>query len=174
MKKTLKQFIREAASKPEKVSIFVGRFQPFHLGHAKIVKMMKYKPLILLVKGAGTSEDKNKNPLSAEYQEKLIKKVYPNVEVRIVKNAFLNPIVYHIQKSGEQVVAELLAGPDRIDHYRKRLEKEYPEIEYTKTPRFTSATDVRNAIKNGDEEEFKKLMPPKLYSEWDHLRKLIQ
>jgi len=48
------------------------------------------------------------------------------------------------------------------------------EVKYKETPRITSATDVRNAIKSDDRETFEKLVPKKLHSEWDKLRKLVK
>lgn len=163
--KTLKQFILEINS-PEKISITLGRFSPFHNGHKKMIDMMKYKPIILLVKGVGTSEDKEKNPFDEKYQEYLIKKVFPGISVIIVKNAFLSPIRFHLEKSGEYQIAEIMAGPDRIPSYKKQLKDFADRIEFTETPRVTSATAVREAIRTKDEEEFKKLMPKALWGEW--------
>ena len=170
--KTFLEYLKEATS-PTKVSILGGRFQPWHIGHTKIVEMMKFQPLILIVKGKGSSEDKSKNPLDEEYQEYLIKKVFPNAEVVKVRNMNLKPIVYHTQKGGDKVVGEILGGPDRLGSYKNQLVKEYPDIIYTETPRITSATAVRQAIRDGDEKTFKKLMPPRLHSEWNQLRKQI-
>ena len=174
--KTFTIFLKEAlenTSEPKKVSLFLGRFQPFHIGHTKIFNMMKYKPMILLVKGAKSSLDKNKNPLSVEYQKKLIKTMAPNAEIRVVANANLKAIIGFIEADGYKV-SEILAGEDRMSRYKAQVTKYYPAVEFTETPRFTSATEVRNAIKSNDEATFKKLMPSKLYGEWNTLRKLIQ
>lgn len=171
--KTLRQFINE--NTPVPVSVWLGRAQPFHIGHHQMIKMMKYKPVILIVKGKGTSDDVSKNPLSAEDQEMLIKKVVPNAEIRIVNNANLSPILFHLQKSGEIIVKEIMAGEDRIDSYKKLVAKsKRDDIDVIQTPRVTSATKVREAIRSGDEATFKKLMPRQLHSEWDFLRQKIQ
>ena len=164
--KSLKQFIQEA-SQSQKISIALGRFQPFHAGHAKMIQMMKYKPVVLLVKGTGSSEDSKKNPFDEKYQEYMIKKAFPGIEVIVVKNAFLSPIRFHMEKSGERQIAEIMAGPDRIPSYKNQLKDFADRIEFTETPRVTSATAVREAIRSGNEAEFKKLMPRQLWSEWD-------
>ena len=172
--KTLKKFISEV-TQPEKVSVVLGRFSPFHISHSKIIEMMKYKPIVLLVKGTGSSEDKEKNPFDEKYQEYLIKKVFPNVKVIVVKNANLAPIRFHLEKSGEYQIAEIIAGPDRLPSYKSQLKDFADRIEFTETPRATStdsdrtasATAVREAIRSENEAEFKKLMPRQLWGEWD-------
>jgi nicotinamide mononucleotide adenylyltransferase len=99
--KTFAEFlIQEAAPGSDiprgktKVSVFPGRMSPLHIGHHQIISSMKYKPVILLVKGKGTSEDKTKNPFDESYQEYLIKKCFPKAEVRVVSSSsiFLLPI----------------------------------------------------------------------------------
>ena len=170
--KTLKQFINE--NTPVPISVAIGRFQPFHAGHYKMIEIMSQKPMILIVKGKGTSDDKNKNPLSAEDQERLIRKAVPNAEIRIVQNANLHAILFHLEKNGEYKVKEILAGDDRIESYKRLVAKtERVGVDVVLTPRVTSATKVREAIRSGDEATFKKLMPIQLHSEWDFLREKI-
>ena len=64
-----------------------------------------------------------------------------------------------------------MAGEDRVDSYKKMIEKSsWPEIKVVVTPRVTSATKVREAIKNNDEATFKKLMPRILWPEWKTMK----
>lgn len=57
------------------VAFFVGRFQPFHLGHLDVIKQIlrKYKKVII---GIGSAQYKNvpKNPYSAALRKKMIDK----------------------------------------------------------------------------------------------------
>ena len=161
-----------------KVSVFPGRMAPLHIGHHQIISSMKFKPVVLLVKGKGTSADKNKNPFDEDYQEYLIKKCFPKAEVRVVGNANLTAISYHLRNAGLEV-SEVFAGDDRLDSYKKMIERlnagisdpnlKY-EVDFHLTPRVTSATKVREAIKNNDEATFKKLMPRVLWPEWKTMK----
>ena len=173
--KTFQQYIQEEeeGNQPKMISVFLGRMQPFHNGHLQALKMMKYQPMILLVKGKGTSEDKKKNPFSEDYQQKLIKKAFPEALIRVVNNANLKPILYHLQKTGEYKVGEIVAGDDRISSYERQISKDNPDVVFTESPRVTSATKVREAIKNDDYETFKKLVPSSLHSEWKKMKDTI-
>lgn len=157
--------------------LFVGRFNPFHSGHSAIVKMMTNNPLIVIVKGKKTSEDRKKNPFEEKYQEKMVKMVYPHAEVSVSPNAFLAGICGFYRKKGDEIT-RIFAGPDRIDSYRKSIEetnsKMDPEyhykIEFVETPRVTSATKVRQTLKDDDFDEFKKNMPKELWGEFKQMR----
>ncbi|MBN2421818.1 nicotinamide-nucleotide adenylyltransferase [Candidatus Woesearchaeota archaeon] len=56
-----------------KTALFIGRFQPFHLGHLEYVKriLRKYDNLIIVI---GSSQKKNteKNPFSYEQRKEMI------------------------------------------------------------------------------------------------------
>lgn len=157
--------------------LFVGRFNPFHSGHAAIVKMMKNNPLIVIVKGKKTSEDKKKNPFSEDYQSEMVKSVFSDVEVTISPNAFLAGICGFYRKKGDEIT-RIFAGADRIESYRKsindanlKMDPEYQyKIEFIETPRVTSATKVRQTFVDDDFEEFKKNMPRQLWSEFEKMR----
>lgn len=158
---TFKQFIIESAIEHD---LFVGRFQPFHKGHANVVAKMK-NPIIAIVKGEKTSKDKEKNPLSFEQQKQLILSVFPNAEVIGVKNANLYGILFHLNKEGK-IIHKVFAGEDRFESYKKAIEKHNLEtgnnVTIEQTPRFTSATNVRNAIRSNNFNEYIKLMPAEL------------
>ena len=53
-------------------AVFVGRFQPFHKGHLKIVKKMSRKFRLIIV--IGSTDKKNKeNPFSAKARSSMIR-----------------------------------------------------------------------------------------------------
>jgi len=164
-----------------KVEVFIGRMQPIHLGHIKIIKKMK-NPVVVLVKGAKSSLDKNRNPLSAEVQSRLLKKSIPNVKIIIAKNGYLPEIFSTLREDLHLEATKLYAGEDRLDSYKKQIERaneklDAPQkynLEYVKTDRFTSATKVREVIRSGDEKEFKKLMPKELWDEFDFLQQELK
>ena len=130
--------------------------------------------MVLLVKGEGTSGNKEKNPFDEKYQEYMIRKVFPGIEITVIRNVNLSPIRYHLEKSGEREVGEILAGPDRIPSYRSQLKDFVDRIRFTETPRVTSATAVRETIRTNNEAEFKRLMPHQLWNEWDKMVEIMK
>jgi hypothetical protein len=164
----------------KQIELFLGRMQPIHIGHKKIIDSMK-NPVVVIVKGGKTSEDKARNPLSADYQEKLLKKVSPGVEVSISPNGFLPGILGYFRKQGKEVT-KIYAGADRITGYKtaidtanaKMPEDQRYKVTFQETERVTSASAVRTAIRSGDQETFKKLCPKEIWDEFDTLQKSIK
>ena len=160
----------------KKADLFLGRMQPIHLGHIKIIKKMK-NPIVVLVKGAASSKDKSRNPLSADDQIKLLKKSVPSVRIVIAANGYLPAIFGDMRKQGFEIET-LFAGADRLSDYERQVKGANAKLgadaqfstKFKETERFTSATTVRNAIRTGDEALFKKLMPKELHSEFKWLQ----
>ena len=64
--------------------LFIGRCQPFHLGHQAVINEMMLdgkKPIIML--GSANKRD-DRNPLHVYEREELIKIIFPNNEVDII------------------------------------------------------------------------------------------
>ncbi|MGB9591297.1 MAG: hypothetical protein ACPL1K_02130, partial [Candidatus Kryptoniota bacterium] len=163
----------------KKVQLFMGRMQPIHIGHKKIIDSMD-NPVIVVVKGGKSSEDRTKNPLSADYQIQLIKKVAPHAEIMTVSTGFLPKIITQLREKGMEPDT-IFAGADRIEGYKKqiddanaRMDPEYRyNVKFKETDRLTSATTVRNAIRANDEAGFRKNMPKELWGEFETLRKIL-
>lgn len=65
-----------------KSSLFIGRFQPFHNGHLKVIKdILKTNESITIVI-AGPEKPNEKNPFSFGEREEMLKKVFDNEGVR--------------------------------------------------------------------------------------------
>jgi hypothetical protein len=168
---------KEGATEHE---LFMGRMQPLHLGHVRIIKSMK-NPIVVIVKGKKSSEDKQRNPFDADYQLHLLRKAVPEVPVSVSPDAFLAGIIGYFRKNGKEITA-IYCGADRIASYQDALNKsnaKLPDdkkynIAFKETERFASATSVRKAIKTGDFEAFKKLMPPQLIDEWNAMREVLK
>jgi cytidyltransferase-like protein len=185
-----KQVVMEAEAAEKTCFIFPGRFQPFHQGHlAAVKKAIKeckgMKPVIVIIKGKETSKDGEKNPLDAEYQEKLIKKVFPSIKILVADKAFIPAIIGEVREKLGLETKAVVAGEDRINSYKKQIESanksaaksdEHPQItieKWIEPERITSATEVRDAIRTGDKSKFEKLVPQQLHSEWVKLREML-
>jgi len=170
--KEIKEDASDDVKKLEPVNLLVGRFQPFHNGHLKMVDQL-YKendlPSIIAVVHPGHNKS-GKSP----YNEKLISRYMEGV-VRdnpgkiagyfIVNRGLLGPIYGKAKEHGflPKVIG---AGDDRIEDYNKQadyLKKaggDFPEdIKITQTKRSSSGSDVRKKIDSEDYIGFKKLVP---------------
>lgn len=174
--------VQDRDPKAKQVSIFLGRMQPIHKAHELIIKGMK-NPIVVLVKGKASSEDKSRNPFDAEYQKKLLKILDKKIQVREFPTGYIPGIAADMRAEGMEVVA-IHAGEDRIGGYKSQFdklnlppEKEF-HIKYVQTSdevrKMVSATQVRNAIKTGDEKSFKEYMPTKLHGEFGTMRKKME
>ncbi len=152
--------------------LFMGRFQPIHNGHLAVLERMN-NPVVVIVRGKVSSQDKEKNPFDADYQLSLFGKVVPEVRVEIAENGYLPDIIKNLGDCPDAVYA----GPDRIAQYRAQIERANKELEEPLTPQFfetervTSASVVREAIRSGDKEAFKASVPRAIWDEFTTMRK---
>jgi hypothetical protein len=181
-KKELKEDQGDPEKKLEDVNVLIGRFQPFHNGHLKMAKVMKEEnglPCMVAVVHPGHNTS-GKSP----FDENLVKKYMESV-VRenpdlicgffIVGKGLLG-VIYGTCKSHGFNIKRIGAGEDRMLDYKKQIDylkkngSDFPkDIELIKTPRSTSATEVREKIKNEDFTSFKKLVPPSISSLYNSL-----
>ena len=121
-----------------------------------------------LVKGAGTSQNVEENPLNERQQIELISSIYkddPQVIVsnNVLKSSFLLDVVNNLYNAGFKI-AGWLAGEDRIDSYISPIRRFNPsifqkdhdfspiekdengnaKIKFIQTPRVMSGTKARN------------------------------
>lgn len=161
------------------VDIFQGRFNPPHLGHKAIFDMMR-NPLVVLVKGEKSSQDKEKNPLPMDYQLELLNKL---VNGRVITNPSGNlfQIIEKARNSGLEPRV-IYAGSDRFDRYRKMVdslnsklpEEKKVDVGFEETPRVTSATKVRESLKKDNFEDFKENMPKEFWSEYEKMKSFVK
>lgn len=164
-----------------KLTIIGGRFQPFHLGHMKMASLGSGKPTYVVIKGAKSSEDRDKNPFNAEDQIRWIKKVYgQKANVMVAPNGFLPDIIKSAEEKFGGSVVDVIAGPDRMAGYKRQLNSAPELTDRVKLipvlDRFEvggdsiSATKVRDAIRSHDIEKFRRLMPAALHDEFNKMQ----
>jgi cytidyltransferase-like protein len=170
---TPKGIVAEANNgKLKDVNLIVGRFQPFHNGHLKMAKFLKEKngnPAVAVVVYPGHNKS-GKSP----FNEDLIKKYMDGIvsdekeifDYIIVQRGLIGSAIVKLLEKGYK--PNLIgAGEDRMDDYTKQLDyvkksdigDQMQNLKLVQTPRATSATEVRNAIKDEDYQKFKKLVP---------------
>ena len=183
---------KKDSKKRKKVVMWNGRAQPWHKGHDEMVQIGKQEAkelgadlvYIILVKGEGTGEDLEKNPLSEEEQYQLVKSVYendPEVEVsnRFSNSSFIVDLLSGVHDKGYEVVG-WLAGDDRFEKYQNSLrsfsptryseDHEYSPIKKNengdvlvkmiRTPRVMSGEKARKIARNSSFRTFLEKVAP--------------
>jgi hypothetical protein len=176
--------VNEALKVPHKspgkkpVNIFVGRFQPFTLGHVKVFEKM-YKEnglptVVFLVRSS--KPDSEKKPFSEDLQQAMfaaMTKQYPFLEASyVIPNGGIDTIFASARPAYEPMLWGF--GTDRKKAYNYQIEKpEYREqlgvnpdfkgYEIFRTDDNISASKVRQALKLDDEGTFKKMTPKSIH-----------
>lgn len=178
---------KEQGLKP--VNIFVGRFQPFTLGHVKVFeKMHKENGLpvvVFLVRGG--KPDPEKRPFDEDLQQQMFAKMmkqYKYLEaVYVIPNAAIDKIFATLRPTYEPVLWGF--GTDRKkaygyqidnDKYRKELNvrPDFKGYEIFRTDDNISASKVRAAIKRDDEAAFKKMTPKSIHSFYKAFQNILE
>ena len=180
---------------PEKgkqlVNMFVGRFQPFTLGHAKVVetihKQNGYPVVILLVKAKNKKkEDAFKRPYDEATQVAMINRLkgkLPIEDIFVIPTGGIDTMFNAMRPKYEPVLWG--TGSDRMKTYGYQVDKqEYRDaldvrddfglFEIPRTGKNISATQVRNAMLDGDEKLFKKLTPKPLHNMYAELKQKLE
>jgi len=174
------------------VNMFVGRFQPFTLGHAKVVETINkqngYPVVIFLVKSkTKKKEDAFSRPYDEETQMEMLNKLrgsYPIEKVYIIDRGAIDLMFNTMRADGYEPVL-WGTGTDRLQTYSYQVDKpEYREdlncrtdfglFEIPRTGKNISATQVRNAMLDGDEKLFKKLTPKEIHSMYGELKSKLE
>lgn len=158
--------------------LFVGRFQPLHKGHSSIISKME-NPVLAIVRGTGTSMNKERNPFNLKEQIEIIKTVHPQARVIEVSTGYIPDIILALQELNIDITAVWRGQPKRNDWDRQidSYNKENPDAQLNVETKCTfdeqqgrvygaSATQVREAIVLEDQETFQNLMPEELHSKW--------
>lgn len=155
----------------EKVGVMIGRFQPFHKDHLNLYKKLD-NPIIFIVDGKRLK----KNPLTFEYRKQLIMKVIPDARVFHAINANMKTVLNKVRELGYEP-SSLIAGSDRCKRYTEIIDEmegyEVKVICNHRTKDEISGTVVRKYIEEDDYNNFKRVVPPQIVSEYTNLRRKI-
>ena len=162
------------------VNLLIGRFQPFHNGHLKMAKFLKEKndlPSVAVVVYPGHNKS-GKSPFNEDtikkYMDGVVRDEKEVIDHIIVQRGLIGSAIVKLLEKGykPQLIG---AGEDRVNDYTKQIEyvkrsdikDQMEDLQLVQTPRVTSATEVRQAIKDEDYQKFRKLVPhavEKMYS----------
>lgn len=174
------------------VNMFVGRFQPFTLGHAKVLETIHkengYPVVVFLVKAKNKKKgDEFKKPYDEKTQIEMfnqVKKQYPFLkEIFVINTGAIDTMFNEMRPKYEPVLWG--TGSDRMksygyqvnnDSYRDQLNarSDFGLFEIPRTDDNISATKVRNAMLDGDEKLFKSMTPKAIHSMYKELKSKIE
>ena len=177
----------EKGKKP--VNMFVGRFQPFTLGHVKVFeKMYKENGLpVVVYMVRGGKPDPEKRPFDEDMQQAMfakMKKQYPFLEASIVvPNGAIDTMFAAARPAYEPMMWGY--GTDRKKSYGAMINKQsyrddlgvdpsFKGYEIPRTGENISASKVRNALKIDDEKTFKKMTPKSIHGFYKPLQTIMQ
>jgi cytidyltransferase-like protein len=174
------------------VNMFVGRFQPFTLGHAKVLEAIHkengYPVIVFLIKAKTIKKgDDFRKPYSEDLQVQMFKQVQKQYkflkEIIVLDRAAIDYMFNAMRPKYEPVLWG--TGTDRMksygyqvnnDSYRDQLNSrsDFGLFEIPRTDDNISATEVRNALLDGDEKTFKKMTPKAIHKMYDTLKSEIE
>lgn len=180
--------VKFAGQGKEKVNMFVGRFQPFTLGHAKVLQSLHdangLPVVVFLVKSkTAKKEDAFKRPYDEAMQMKMFKAVQKEYkflkDIIVVPFAAIDVLFNELRPKYEPVLWG--TGTDRMAAYSSQAYKDtyrdqlgvLPEFgmhEIHRTDDDISATAVRNSMLSDDKREFERMTPKSLRPMYDTLK----
>lgn len=161
----------------EKVILWNGRAQPWHVGHHAMVEKGKSllpkvgadKVVLMIVRGGKSSQDKVKNPLSEEEQIQLLRAIYDDDPDVVIAEESPKGIfqIFDLLTDMNVIMKGWLAGADRFASYNNLLkgfnterflmDHDYspilmnsegiPDVQLIETPRLMSGTEARETAK---------------------------
>jgi nicotinamide-nucleotide adenylyltransferase len=141
-------------------TVFVGRFQPMHQGHKKVIEdHIDSEDNFAVVIGSADKKRGEKNPLSADEREEILKACFPGLEVLHLEDEGQN------DEGNKKWIENLKGlGAEKVisrNDLVKDLVTEDGDLELIEQemydPEIYSGTEVRRRIRSG--EEWRYLVP---------------
>lgn len=148
------------------IGVCFGRFNPPHRGHKEVWKAASANPFWFV--GTNQSTSGPKDPLPYDVKLQAMAAVWPKVAGHVIPEQSLLTLATHIyEKFGENVNLKVYTDEEwlfkTLMQYNGVSDKphgtyKFSQIDWVKTERLASATNLRAAAKSGDRETFYKDM----------------
>lgn len=172
------------------LGLVVGRFQMFHKGHEAIIKSaLEICNRVVVFIGSSQKCNTNKNPFSYYVREAHIEKVFP---VEYKEGKILVRPLPDIGVGNNEMWGKYILGVfeeefgKQPDLYVTGCEKERPswftneiapsmdELRISRSNINISASNAREALKSGDVELWKQMVPYQLYKEFEFCERVVK
>lgn len=170
----------------ERINIIIGRFQPFTLGHLKCAqeaqKKLGVKTVLMVI---NTVKQDGRHPFLTRQIDKILDKMCKEESSLagyvLVKNANIVDNIEILREAGYEPIS-WTCGTDRFDAYNTmvkkygddiNLDKNFKMIEVKREDEDISATAVRKALRDNDEDTYTKLVPDVWKKQFAFLREII-
>lgn len=147
--------------------VFLGRFSPLHLGHQKIIDKMislyGIENCLLLIGSSNVINERT--PYSFSFRKKLIKTIYPKINILPLIDVNDDHLWLDIVKKLETKLKTefiFLGGSDRDLKQRWSKFKTKVLVNRDTEGMGISATEVRNLLEEGKFKELEKFLDPKI------------
>ena len=163
-------------------ALFVGRFQPFHLGHLRAVEeILRHNDHVIIIIGSARQHDSLENPFSVDerigmIKDSLLAEGISKFEISSVEDFHDDKLWTSAIKKAYKFDAVYSQNPWTLECFRKNGIKVKKYRLYHK--RKYSGVNIRKTIAAG--KEWKELVPPKVYGHImrikgeDRIKKLFQ
>lgn len=148
------------------IGLYIGRFQPFHLGHLHVVKeALEDCDTLKIVIGSAGEERTENNPWTADEREEMIRKVLEEERLLDRVDVLQVPDIPDDKEYAQHV--QRITGPfDRVyvieNELNKRLFSEAGhEVVTDEKHKSIDATEVRRRMR--EDEDWRELMPAQLH-----------
>jgi len=155
-------------------AVYIGRFQPFHHGHLRSVKLaLEIADHLIIVLGSHRAASSVKNPWSAQEREQMIRSALAFEERERVDFVYIRDYLYSdtLWLTEVQQKVQDIVGDDRaiaILGHRKDSSSYYlemfPQWDFveTKNCEGLNSTDIRRDYFEGERESYEAKIPPQI------------
>lgn len=185
-----------------RIGLVPGRLNPPHAGHKRLFQHALAESdfvFVVIIQGEKSGTDLVRNPLSFELKKEIINKMSPRVHVMRFSTANIPAITTEILSSNlffsNEYHFSIYAGSDRVSQYANQIKPKYveqiktelgePELDITfevralerdeasKNVEGYSASKIRNAIRNGEDEKVMAMLAIDDEDTYDKIRSAI-
>ncbi len=173
--------------KKYELGMLCGRFGHIHKGHQLIIdKSIELCKKTLILLGSSQESHTLRNPFTAEFRKKLIKKVYDRPDVKIQELEDMTNELDVTDKWGQYVIDKtiesegrfadvIISGNDEIrtKWFSKEQIQGVEEILVDRKICEISATELRGYILINDKENWKKYVPNQIIEDFEEIREKL-
>lgn len=174
----------EKKKEPVKVNIMVGQFQPITRGHLQAATQLKEKngkPVVLVAIHPGKRT--KGTPISKKFLNIMLAKIQQNnpeiiKDYRIIESGLIDDVIKNLTPDYSPILwgtsgRRLHDYAIQFDHIKKRniplrMSKDFSLIEL---PSMVRSEEVLDSIRNSDFNQFKRLAPETIHSEFFNLQR---